>query len=155
MPPPLAPSQLAAQKYNEVQNYDELIAAGVGEHIPIMTLLVNGQKPEEEISEIDFGRAALAAFFAELPTHAPPVDMTNMPVPVLRVKCLSNTTAVEFRAYAPWAPYSSQYIAFDRAAGKKPRTLVKSCQLPLDLPQMSHQAGQLKLQGSSIYNAHL
>ena len=45
MPPPLAPSQLAAQKYNEVQNYDELIAAGVGEHIPIMTLLVNGEKP--------------------------------------------------------------------------------------------------------------
>ena len=69
MQPPLAPSQLAAQKYNEVQNYDELIAAGVGEHIPIMTLLVHGEKPEEEISEIDFGRAALAAFFAELPTQ--------------------------------------------------------------------------------------
>ena len=75
----------------------------------------HGQKPEEEISEIDFGRAALAAFFAELPTHAPPVDMTNMPAPVLRVKCLSNTTIVEFRAYAPWAPYSGQYISFDAA----------------------------------------
>ena len=146
MPPPLAPSQLAAQKYNEVQNYDELIAAGVGEPIPILTLLVHGEKPEEEISEIDFGRAALAAFFAELPTHAPPVDMTNMPVPVLRVKCLSNTTIVEFRAYAPWAPYSGQYISFDRSGGTKPRTLVKSCQLPLDLPQLS-QAGQVKLQG--------
>ena len=67
MPPPLAPSQLAAQKYNEVQNYDELIAAGVGEHIPVMTLLVHGQKPEEEISEIDFGRAALAAFSQSCP----------------------------------------------------------------------------------------
>ena len=77
MQPPLAPSQLAAQKYDEVQNYDELIAAGIGEHIPIMTLLVHGEKPEEEISEIDFGRAALAAFFAELPAHAPPVDMVG------------------------------------------------------------------------------
>ena len=69
-----------------------------------------------------------------------------MPAPVLRVKCLSNTTIVEFRAYAPWAPYSGQYISFDRTGGTKPRTLVKSCQLPLDLPQLS-QAGQVKLQG--------
>ena len=72
MPPPLAPSQLAAQKYNEVQNYDELIAAGVGEPFPILTLLVHGEKPEEEISEIDFGRAAVAAFFAELPRRREP-----------------------------------------------------------------------------------
>ena len=46
--PPSAPSQLAAQKYSEVQNYDELIAAGVGERIPILALLVHGEKPEEE-----------------------------------------------------------------------------------------------------------
>ena len=58
MPPPLPPSQLAAQKYNEVQNYDELIAAGVGEPFPILALLVHGeQEPaeEEQISEIGFG----------------------------------------------------------------------------------------------------
>ena len=97
MQPPSSPSQLAAQKYTEVQNYDELIAAGVGEPFPILTLLVHGEEPEEEISEIDFGRAAVAAFFAEQPTHAPPVDMTNMPAPVLRVKCLSNTTIVASR----------------------------------------------------------
>ena len=54
--PPSAPSQLAAQKYSEVQNYDELIAAGVAEPFPILTLLVHGEGPEEEISEIDFGR---------------------------------------------------------------------------------------------------
>ena len=116
MQPPSSPPQLAAQKYTEVQNYDELIEAGVGEPFPILTLLVSGKEPEEKISEIDFGRAAVAAFFVEQPTHAPPVDMANMPAPVLRVKCLSNTTVVEFRAYAPWAPYFSQYIAFDRAA---------------------------------------
>ena len=87
----------------EVQNYDELIEAGVGEPFPILTLLVSGKEPEEKISEIDFGRAAVAAFFAEQPTrHAPPVDMANRPPPVLRVKLLSNTTVVEFRAYAPW-----------------------------------------------------
>ena len=132
MPPPSTPAQLAAQSFTEVQNYEELIAAGVGEPYPILTLLVSGKEPEEQPSEIDLGRAAVAAFFAEQPTHAPPVDMANRPPPVLRVKCLSNTTAVEFRAYAPWAPYFSQYIAFDRAAGKKMRALVKSCQLPLD-----------------------
>ena len=61
MQPPSSPSQLAAQKYTEVQNYDELIAAGVGEPFPILTLLVSGEEPEEEILEIDFGRAAVAA----------------------------------------------------------------------------------------------
>ena len=146
MQPPLSPSQLAAQKYTEVQNYDELIAAGVGEPFPILALLVSGEEPEEKISEIDFGRAAVAAFFAEHLTHAPPVDMTDRPPPVLKVKFLSSTTVVEFRAYAPWKAYHNQYIAFDRAGGKLMRTLVKSCQLPLDLQKMS-QAGQLKLQG--------
>ena len=90
----MPPSQLAAQKYTEVQNYDELIEAGVGGPFPILTLLVSGKEPEEKISEIDFGRAAVAAFFAEQPTHAPPVDMTDRPPPVLRVKFLSNTTVV-------------------------------------------------------------
>ena len=100
----MSPSPLAAQKYTEVQNYDELIAAGVGEPFPILTLLVSGKGPEEQLSEIDFGRAAVAAFFAEHLTHTPPVDMTDRPPPVLKVKFLSNTTVVEFRAYAPWEP---------------------------------------------------
>ena len=41
MQPPLTPAQLAAQKYTEVQNYDELIEAGVGEPFPIL----NGPLP--------------------------------------------------------------------------------------------------------------
>ena len=98
MQPPAPPSQLAAQKYTEVQNYEGLIEAGVGEQSPILTLLVSGKEPDEQPSEIEFGHAAVAAFFVEQPTHAPPVDMANMPAPVLRVKCLSNTTIVEFRA---------------------------------------------------------
>ena len=108
MQPPAPPSQLAAQKYTEVQNYEGPTVAGVGEPSPVLTLLVSGKEPEEQLSEIDFGRAAVAAFFAEHPTHAPPVDMTERPPPVLRVKFLSNTTVVEFRAYAPWGPYHSQ-----------------------------------------------
>ena len=114
MPPPSTPAQLAAQSFTEVQNYEELIEAGVGEPHPILALLVSGKEPEEQPSEIDFGRAAVAAFFAEHLTHAPPVDMENRPPPVLKVKFLSTTTVVEFRAYAPWEPYHSQYIAFDR-----------------------------------------
>ena len=139
MEPPKTPAQLAAQKYEIVETFGDIVEKGVSEAHPIPTLVTNGKAPEEEPSKTEYGRAAVAAFCAEHLAFAPPEDMTDRPEPLLRVKFLDNVTIVDFRAYEEWEAYGGKYIPFDRRTGgrrQRMKTLCKTCQLPLDIVQM-------------------
>ena len=115
MQPPMSPAQLAAQKYELVESFEDLVKGGLGEQYPVITLVTTGKAPEEAPAKIEYGRAAVAAFLASHLASAPPADMTKVPLPVLKVKYLDNVTITEFRTYAPWIPYSTEYIPFARS----------------------------------------
>ena len=60
MQPPVSPAQLAAQKYELVESFEDLINSGIGEPYPVITLVTTGKAPKEAPSKIEYGRAAPA-----------------------------------------------------------------------------------------------
>ena len=62
MQPPMSPAQLAAQKYELVESFEDLVKGGLGEQYPVITLVTTGKAPKEAPSKIEYGRAAVAAF---------------------------------------------------------------------------------------------
>ena len=64
MRPPKTPAQLAAQKYEIAETFQDIAEKGIGEAFPILTLATNGKAPDDEPSKIEYGRAAVAAFCA-------------------------------------------------------------------------------------------
>ena len=80
MQPPMSPAQLAAQKHELVESFEDLVKGGLGEPYPVITLVTTGRNaPKEAPAKIEYGRAAVAAFLASHLASAPPADMTKVP----------------------------------------------------------------------------
>ena len=143
MEPPKTPAQLAAQKYEVVETFQDIAEQkGIGEAFPILTLVTNGKAPDDEPSKIEYGRAAVAAFCAEHLAFAPPADMADRPEPLLRVKFLDNVTIVDFRVYAEWEAYGGRCLSAlspqQKSYPLSPRTRCTGFESP---PKASHRAG--------------
>ena len=48
MEPPKTPAQLAAQKYEIVETFQDIAEKGIGEAFPILALVTNGKAPDAD-----------------------------------------------------------------------------------------------------------
>ena len=84
-------------------------------------MVTNGKAPDDEPSKIEYGRAAVAAFFAEhLAFAVPPEDMTDRPR--LRPWPTRRITALVMGPFGSWRPPPAPPGSVGAAGyGKTPR----------------------------------